>query len=150
VLAIRAMLALLCVAVGGCAPPIPCVARHGGVDVRSGGESRLADRTGKRQSRRCCAHQAVALRVEGHDGIGSNCGSVRSSAGDCSGARTDTARGARRAGAHPGEMALRRGDVADPAVPVLVIERISKRGHPADEGGQANERFSAREPVLAG
>src|SRR4029077_11254771 len=51
VLAILAMLArksALCVAPGGSAPPIPSVARRGSGGARSGRESRLADRTGKR------------------------------------------------------------------------------------------------------
>jgi hypothetical protein len=36
------------VAPGGSAPPIPCVARRGHGGARSGRESRLSDRTGKR------------------------------------------------------------------------------------------------------
>jgi hypothetical protein len=51
VLAILAMLArksALRVAPGGSAPPIPSVARRGSGGARSGRESRLADRTGKR------------------------------------------------------------------------------------------------------
>jgi hypothetical protein len=50
VLAILAMLArnsALCVAAGGSAPPIPSAARRGVGGVRSGRESRLADRTEK-------------------------------------------------------------------------------------------------------
>src|SRR3954452_5110174 len=85
-------------------------------------ESRLADRTGKRQSRRCCAHQAVALRVEGHErdrrpiagrsapapGIALACVLIQR-----------VARGEQ--GPILAEMALGRGDVADAAMPMLVI-----------------------------
>src|SRR4051794_20786566 len=61
------MLAMLRVAVGGCAPPIPYVARHGCGGIRSGRESRLADRTGKRRRRwRIPPYQSVSLRGEGH------------------------------------------------------------------------------------
>ena len=59
------MLALLRVAVGGCAPPIPSVARQGEGIVGSGRESRPADRTGKRQWRRRMPHGVASLRVEG-------------------------------------------------------------------------------------
>ena len=47
-LAILAMLAVLRVAAGGCAPLFPCVARRSLGTARSGRESRCADRTGKR------------------------------------------------------------------------------------------------------
>src|SRR3954452_22632603 len=57
------MLALLRVAAGGCPPPIPSVARQGERMVRSGQESRPADRTGKRRWR-----GGVSLRIESDDG----------------------------------------------------------------------------------
>jgi hypothetical protein len=67
VLAILAMLArqgALCVAPGGSAPPISCVARRGLGVARSGRESRLADRTGKLNLCCCRPDDSVALRTE--------------------------------------------------------------------------------------
>ena len=72
VLAILAMLAhqgALRVAPGGSAPPFPSVARRGLGGARSGRESRLADRTGKRDLRYRRLDQQVALRVEGDRGV---------------------------------------------------------------------------------
>ena len=71
-LAILAMLArydALRVAPGGSAPPFPSVARRGLGGARSGRESRLADRTGKRDLRYRRLDQQVALRVEGDRGV---------------------------------------------------------------------------------
>jgi hypothetical protein len=45
------------VAPGGSAPPIPCVARRGHGGARSGRESRLFDRTGKRLLQSCAYHR---------------------------------------------------------------------------------------------
>ena len=67
-LAILAMLArkrALRVAPGGSAPPIPSVARCDSASARSGRESRLADRTGKRGLRYRRLDQQVPLRVQG-------------------------------------------------------------------------------------
>ena len=59
-LAILVMLAALRVTAGGSAPPISCVVRRGLGAARSGRESRLADRTGKCESR-CCPRGALLI-----------------------------------------------------------------------------------------
>src|SRR5215472_14115574 len=56
------------VAPGGSAPPLSFVARRGLATARSGRESRLADRTGKLDSRCCCPDQHAALWIEGDGG----------------------------------------------------------------------------------
>ena len=66
-LAILAMLArkgALRVAPGGSAPPIPCAPLRGFGAVRSGRESRLADRTGKRFLHDCRLDHGVPLWIE--------------------------------------------------------------------------------------
>ena len=65
-LAILVMLAALSVTAGGSAPPISCVVRRGLGAARSGRESRLADRTGKCESR-CCPRGALWIEGDGGD-----------------------------------------------------------------------------------
>ena len=65
-LAILVMLAALRVTAGGSAPPISCVVRRGLGAARSGRESRLADRTGKCESR-CCPRGALWIEGDGGD-----------------------------------------------------------------------------------
>ena len=70
-LAVLAMLApkrALRVAAGGCAPLLPCVARRGRCDVRPGRESRRVSRTGRRIGERCRHDRRVTLGIERHRG----------------------------------------------------------------------------------
>src|SRR4051812_23442621 len=124
------MLAALRVAAGGCAPPIASAARRGRGVARSGRESRLTSRTGK-QGLAGCSDDAVALGVESD---GANRGPVAGRPAPA--ARIGLAcllvqRVARgQDGPVSAGMALGRGDVADAAVPVLVVVPAHERRRP--------------------
>src|SRR5215216_2675330 len=129
VLASLAMLALRRVAAGGCAPSITAAARRGCGRARSGRESRVASRT--REQGLAGGGGAVALGVEG-DGA---------DRGPVAGRPAPAARMALAhllvqgmAGGEDGAvlagMALRRGDIADAAVPVLVVVPVHEGGCP--------------------
>src|SRR5437763_6052588 len=126
------MLAALCVAVGGCAPTIPCVARRGECMVRSGRESRPADRTRKRRWRWRIPHRGVSLRIKGDDGDRRPVAGWSAPASWVARPRLLIERVARRehepvlAG-----MALGRTDVADAAVPVLMVIPLHESPRPA-------------------
>src|SRR6202451_1722712 len=137
------MLARQCalrVAAGGSAPPISCVALRGLGAARSGRESRFADRTGKQDLRGGRSDHSVALGIEGDD----------ATLCPVAGRPTPTLRVALScvlvdrvaAGEHgailPG-MTLRRGDVADAAVAVLVVVPMYEAHRPLPGGVQIGE-----------
>src|SRR3954469_13294694 len=146
------MLAALCVAVGGCAPPIPCVARRGEGMVRSGRESRPADRTRKRRWRWRIPHRGVSLRIESDDGDRRPVAGWSAPAPWVARPRLLIERVARRehepvlAG-----MALGRTDVADAAVSMLVVVPVHEPPRPVSGGLQVGEALG-RElgPVFGG
>src|SRR3954470_4211399 len=115
------MLAALRVAAGGCAPPIAFAARRGREIARSGRESRFVGRT-REQGLGGFGHDAVALGIEGD---GADRGPVAGRAAPAP--RIGFARllvqgmAGGEDGAVAAGMALRRGDVADAAVTVLVV-----------------------------
>src|SRR3954468_17241449 len=135
------MLALLRVAVGGCAPPIPCVARRGERVVRSGQESRPADRTGKRRWRwRIPPYQGVSLRVEGDEWNRRPVAGWSAPASWVARPRLLIERVARRE--HEpvlADMALGRGDVADAAVSMLVVVPVHELPRPVSRRLEAGK-----------
>src|ERR1700709_2591329 len=113
------------VAAGDCAPPLSFVALRGLGAARSGRESRLADRTGKLDLRGCRADDSVALRIEGDDAnrcpvAGRPTPALRVA---LPGVLVDHVASSEHAAILPG-MTLRRGDVADAAVAVLLVVPI--------------------------
>src|SRR5689334_12137338 len=115
------MLALLRVAAGGCAPSITAAARRGREAARSGRESRLVSRT-REQGLAGCDDDAVALGIEGDS---TDWGPVAGRPAPA--ARIGLPRlliqgvAGGQDGPVPAGMALGRADVADAAVPVLVV-----------------------------
>src|SRR3954466_2035371 len=149
---IRAMLALLRVAVGGCAPPIPCVARQGEGTFRSGRESRPIDRTGKREWRWRIPHRDVSLWVEGDDRDRRPVAGRSAPAPGIALPRPLIQGMARREhGSILAGMALGWGDVADAAVPVLVVVPVRASHRPVARRLQVGHPL-AREfgPVFGG
>src|SRR4051795_12295968 len=152
VLAIRAMLALLRVAVGGCAPPIPYVARQGECTFRSGRESRPIDRTGKREWRWRIPHRDVSLWVEGDD-----CdrrpvaGRSAPAPGIALPRPLIQGMGRREHGSILAGMALGWGDVANAAVTMLVVVPVHELHRPVSRRLQVGKPL-AREfgPVFGG
>src|SRR4051812_39679628 len=146
------MLALLRVAVGGCAPPIPCVARQGEGTFRSGRESRPIDRTGKREWRWRIPHRDVSLWVEGDDRDRRPVAGRSAPAPGIALPRPLIQGMARREhGSILAGMALGWGDVADAAVPVLVVEPVHELHRPVSRRLQVGKPL-AREfgPVFGG
>ena len=133
VLAVLAMLAALRVVAGGCAPvgllrsPTPFAARRGLGIARSGRESRCPDRTGKLGFRRCSTRRRVTLRVQRDRGHRRPVPGWPAPAPRIALARglVDGMAGAEQAAILTG-MALCRGDVADGAVPMLVIVPVDE------------------------
>src|SRR3954465_2615176 len=127
------MLAALRVAAGGCAPFIAAAARHGREIARSGRESRLVGGT-REQGLGGCGQDAVALGIEGD---GADRGPVAGRAAPAP--RIGLARllvqgmAGGEDGAVSAGMALRRGDVADAAVMMVVV--------PEHEGSGPLPRF---------
>lgn len=152
-LAILAMLVrqgALRVAPGGSAPPISFVARRGLGAARSGRKSRLADRTEKRNWRRC--RPDVALWIEGDGGC--RC--------PVSGRTTPASRVAfsrllvERMTSHQHAviltgMTLPRRDIANAAVPMLVVVPAHEARRPLPGGVQLGEPFERElRPILRG
>ena len=124
-LAILAMLApkvALRVASGGCAPPIPCVARHGRCGIRPGRESRRFDRTGKRVAGRSRPDDVIALRIErdGRDRRPIACPAAPPPRIGPAGLLVEVVSGGEQ-GPILSDMALRRGHISDAAVAVFVV-----------------------------
>src|SRR5215207_10341204 len=132
------MLALLRVAAGGCAPSITAAARRDCGRARSGRESRVASRT--REQGLAGGGGAVALGVEGD---GADRGPVAGRPAPA--ARMALARllvqgmAGGEGGAVLAGMALRRGDIADAAVPVLVVVPVHEGGRPLPRLGQVGK-----------
>src|SRR4051812_15993510 len=136
----RARQGALCVAPGGSTPPISCVALRGLSAPRSGRESRRADRTGKLDFWGFRLDDAVALWIEG-DGAdrcpvaGRPTPALRVAL-PC--LLVDRVAGGEHGAILPG-MTLRRSDVADGAVAVLVIVPVREAHRPLSGGVQIGE-----------
>src|SRR5271166_4220646 len=131
------MLAALCVAPGGCAPPSPSVALRGWCVARSGRESRLPDRTGKLDLGHRRLDDSVAFRVEGHHGDRRPVAGLSTPAPRVALPRPliDRMAGGEQ-GAILASMTLPRGNVADAAVPVLVVVPVHEARGPLPGGAE--------------
>ena len=127
---------------GGSTPPISCVVLRGLGAARSGRESRLADRTGKLDLRGCRADDSVALRIEGDDAnrcpvAGRPTPALRVA---LPGVLVDHVASSEHAAILPG-MTLRRGDVADAAMTMLIVVPLHKPNRPLSRDVKVSEAF---------
>ena len=110
------------VALGGCAPSISFVARRGLGAARSGRESRLAERTGKLDLGCCCLDQHVTPGIEGDGGCRCPVSGRTTPASWVAFSRLVVERMTRHEhAAILTGMTLSRRDIANAAVPMLVV-----------------------------